>query len=45
MKNNYETPEVAEIGRARDVIFGNKINTTPYESSVDLWFQPLQEDD
>ena len=45
MKNNYEISEVVEVGKAQDVILGDKIPVTPWDGDEDRRFLPMQDDE
>ena len=45
MRNNYESSEIREIGKAQDVILGAKPFEQPYDSDQDLRQQPIEDED
>lgn len=45
MRNNYDSAEINEVGRAQDVILGSKPFVTPYDSDEDQRQVPIEDDD
>jgi len=45
MLNNYDSAELIEVGKAKDVILGSKPDDTPYDSDQDLRQVPLADED
>lgn len=45
MLNNYDSPQITEIGKAQDVILGAKPIEHPYDSVDDQRQQPLTDED
>lgn len=45
MRNNYNSAELTEVGRAQDVILGSKPDEIPYDSDTDLRQVPITDED
>jgi hypothetical protein len=45
MRNNYNSAEISEIGKAQDVILGSKPDDIPYDSDQDLRQVPITDED
>jgi len=45
MRNNYDSAEISEVGRAQDVIRGPKPDDNPYDSDQDQRQVPITDED
>lgn len=45
MRNNYDSAEINEVGKAQDVILGSKPDETPYDSDLDQRQVPITDED